>query len=127
MALLSAVPIPDPAAERRRRRVILTGDVPSPVDPPRGCRFHPRCPFAEQLCREEEPRLEAMGNGSTQVAPGALGAPVNGSLPMFPGEHLVACHFRDRIAQMGNATIALAAAAPPADVAPTDAPVMLAS
>jgi oligopeptide transport system ATP-binding protein len=54
-ALLSAVPIPDPKKDRKRHRTILTGDVPSPIDPPPGCRFHPRCPIASERCKTEVP------------------------------------------------------------------------
>ena len=68
-ALLSAVPIPNPAIKRERR--ILQGDVPSPINPPPGCHFHTRCPYAEERCRVEEPALK-------EVAPG----------------HIVACHLR---------------------------------
>lgn len=57
-ALLSAVPIPDPPMERRRERVILTGEIPSPIRPPRGCNFNTRCPRARAICFEEEPALK---------------------------------------------------------------------
>ena len=67
VALLSSVPIPDPTV--RRDNVVLSGDVPSPVNPPAGCRFHPRCSIAMDICRQKEPALVDMGNG-----------------------HLVACH-----------------------------------
>jgi peptide/nickel transport system ATP-binding protein len=58
-ALLSAVPVPDPTA--RRDRIILTGDVPSPINPPSGCRFHTRCPYVFDRCRTEEPLLREVG------------------------------------------------------------------
>ncbi len=57
-ALLSAIPVPDPEVEARRRRIILEGDVPSPVNPPSGCNFHPRCWKAQAICREIIPPLE---------------------------------------------------------------------
>jgi oligopeptide/dipeptide ABC transporter ATP-binding protein len=58
-ALLSAIPVPDP--DSARERIILSGDVPNPVNPPKACRFHPRCPFAKDVCRETEPKLESAG------------------------------------------------------------------
>jgi len=58
-ALLSAIPVPDPEIEGRRKRIILEGDVPSPVNPPSGCNFHPRCWKAQAICREVNPVLEA--------------------------------------------------------------------
>jgi len=67
-ALLSAAPIPDPVAQRARRRIVLTGDVPSPVDPPSGCRFHPRCPVAIERCSVEVPALRRVGPSGATVA-----------------------------------------------------------
>jgi peptide/nickel transport system ATP-binding protein len=69
-ALLSAVPVPEPGAARKR--IILKGDIPSPIDPPAGCRFHTRCPHAFARCRSEEPALRPVGEG-----------------------HLAACHLND--------------------------------
>jgi oligopeptide/dipeptide ABC transporter ATP-binding protein len=66
-ALLSAIPIPEPAIESRRKRVILKGDIPSPVNPPAGCRFHTRCPIAFDRCRVEVPPL-------TEYSPGHFAA-----------------------------------------------------
>jgi oligopeptide transport system ATP-binding protein len=62
-ALLSAVPIPDPDLSEQRERIVLEGDVPSPIDPPSGCRFHPRCRYMTEICREVEPPLTDYGNG----------------------------------------------------------------
>jgi oligopeptide/dipeptide ABC transporter ATP-binding protein len=73
-ALLSAIPVPKPRA--RRNRMVLTGDVPSPINPPKGCRFHTRCPLAEQVCREIEPPRIAIEVGHEVachlVKPGAI-------------------------------------------------------
>jgi oligopeptide/dipeptide ABC transporter ATP-binding protein len=62
-ALLSAVPIPDPAIETHRQRIILEGDVPSPANPPRGCHFSTRCPHVMDICRQEEPPFKDYGSG----------------------------------------------------------------
>jgi oligopeptide/dipeptide ABC transporter ATP-binding protein len=59
-ALLSAVPIPDPEKERERKRIILQGDIPSPLNPPAACRFHTRCPIAQEICSQVEPELRAV-------------------------------------------------------------------
>jgi len=72
-ALLSAVPSADPEAAASRQRIILTGDVPSPINPPSGCRFHPRCPKAQELCSQQVPPLEAKAGD--------------------PPDHETACHF----------------------------------
>jgi oligopeptide/dipeptide ABC transporter ATP-binding protein len=66
-ALLSAIPVPDPFQEEKRTRIVLKGEVPSPVNPPGGCHFHPRCNLAVKECGEEIPQLKDMGNGH-QVA-----------------------------------------------------------
>ena len=74
-ALLSAVPIPDPQIEKRRQRIILSGDLPSPINIPSGCRFHTRCPMAQDICRQVEPVFEAKEGR----------------------EHYAACHFSEYV------------------------------
>jgi oligopeptide transport system ATP-binding protein len=75
-ALLSAIPIPDPQIEKRRKRIILSGDLPSPIHIPKGCRFHTRCPMAQSICREVEPDFERKEGR----------------------EHYAACHFSEKVA-----------------------------
>jgi oligopeptide/dipeptide ABC transporter ATP-binding protein len=77
-ALLSAIPVPDPDTAQQRERVILLGDVPSPIDPPSGCRFHPRCPKAQERCVHEEPLLELKAGGDLAAC----------HFPLEPGENL---------------------------------------
>jgi oligopeptide/dipeptide ABC transporter ATP-binding protein len=91
-ALLSAIPVPDPRENRKRARLAVTGEPPSPVDPPPGCVFHTRCPRAQERCRVEVPRLSEYGNG-----------------------HSAACHFPL------NVTAGEAAASVRSDTSPLDA------
>ena len=92
-ALMSAIPVPDPAL--RRRRIILRGDVPSPVNPPSGCRFHPRCWLREQLgnpgiCATQDPPLRPFADG-----------------------HIVACHFAEQAGRTSQAALAASEVIPP--------------
>ncbi len=98
-ALLSAVPIPDPDLSARRQQIVLEGDVPSPIAPPSGCRFHPRCRYATEICSQQEPALTVHGS---------------------PG-HLAACH-HPLSAGRDSAAIPSDVVITPADVAITPAP-----
>jgi oligopeptide transport system ATP-binding protein len=80
-SLLSAIPIPEPAVESRRKRIVLSGDIPSPVNPPSGCRFHTRCPVAFERCIVEEPRLIDYGSG--HLAACHLVQEKNGTAPVL--------------------------------------------
>jgi oligopeptide transport system ATP-binding protein len=75
LALMSAIPIPDPVVEDRRERILLRGDLPSPANPPSGCRFHTRCWKAQEICSVEDPELIARPDGLS--------------------EHPSACHFAE--------------------------------
>ena len=73
-ALLQSIPVPDPVVEKDRKPIILAGEIPSPINPPSGCRFHTRCPIAQSICSEEQPPLADYGGG-----------------------HLAACHFAGKL------------------------------
>lgn len=73
-SLISAIPVPDPEISRSSRRIMLKGDVPSPVNPPSGCHFRTRCPYADELCAQQEPAFEEISSG-----------------------HFAACHHLDRV------------------------------
>lgn len=79
-ALLSAVPIPNPRVERQRKRIILRGDLPSPSNIPPGCRFHTRCPLAQDICRQVEPKMEDKTGHN----------------------HLAACHFSNQVGELAR-------------------------
>ena len=81
-ALMSAVPVPDPTIEDTRQQILLTGDLPSPANPPTGCRFHTRCPWRQETrCDTERPELRVV------------------DVPGSTSTHRVACHFAEQIAQ----------------------------
>jgi peptide/nickel transport system ATP-binding protein len=85
-ALLSAVPVPDPVVEDTREQILLTGDLPSPANPPTGCRFHTRCPWRQEtMCDTDRPQLRVV------EIRGALGDDAG-------PEHKVACHWAEQIA-----------------------------
>ncbi|MCY4543664.1 MAG: peptide ABC transporter ATP-binding protein, partial [Gemmatimonadetes bacterium] len=77
-ALISAVPVADPAVQKKRKRIALPGDVPDPASPPKGCYFHPRCRYATDLCRESDPPLKT-----------------------YPGGVEAACHYSDTLSLQG--------------------------
>jgi oligopeptide/dipeptide ABC transporter ATP-binding protein len=80
-ALISVIPIPDPTV--KREKIVLQGDIPSPINPPSGCHFRTRCPIAQDICKEVEPPLELKADG-----------------------HWAACHFSDKIDSQRGATAA---------------------
>ena len=101
--------MPDPDKVHERKRVILLGDVPSPIDPPSGCRFHPRCPKAQQRCVDEVPPLETKASGDLAAC----------HFPLEPGEDLAAA--RPGIEQ-DAAAVAVAGATGGTELPPDEPP-----
>ncbi len=79
-ALMSAAPVPDPVLQAKRERIVLSGDVPSPANPPAGCRFHTRCWKAQEICATVRPPLQVEGTGTAA--------------------HLAACHFAEEMSEV---------------------------
>ncbi len=111
VALLSAVPVAKPSERTARRRIILRGDVPSPVNPPSGCRFHTRCWLRTQLgnperCATERPELRTLGGSATTA-----GSPTTVGTATTAADHEVACHFAEELLEPTNRQRRIAAAA----------------
>ena len=104
-SLMSAVPVPDPEIEDHRERILLAGDLPSPANPPSGCRFHTRCPWRQETrCDDEVPVLREIGRAPVLAGAAASGAtragtpvPLPATRAAVPGAHLVACHWVEEI------------------------------
>jgi oligopeptide/dipeptide ABC transporter ATP-binding protein len=114
VALLAAAPAADPDTAAARHRIILTGDVPSPIDPPSGCRFHPRCPKAQEICARVEPPLVRDDPTAQPSADGQSAGDASQAATDVPGgwAHVTACHFPvvpgENLATVGAATAAAA-------------------
>ena len=107
-ALFSAVPIPDPTLSKLHHRAVVTGEVPSSLSPPAGCRFHTRCPMAQEVCRVEEPKLENVGDGHQVACHFAKEAvetnPFGSAVSSFVVEQLMTLRHPEPVNQYGQYT-----------------------